>query len=213
LQPIRADKSGRLQRAEAADPRELQADRERLKQTPLRLSVGVYAMNNYGLDLKMPSFQSTGYIWFKWNQAVQNYFQQRDLKVWKVIAPINLLSVPNGAGSVFQPIGEDKPVLMADGTHYQLVAYKGEFYIDRGDFSRHPFPEVSLPMILEADDINLDFRAFRMQPNHQGSGVGEFIATNSSWLATGWTMAEYRHQLRHQFRLRQLRIRLQPADR
>ncbi|MEB3352994.1 MAG: hypothetical protein VKM34_01970 [Cyanobacteriota bacterium] len=193
LQPIRTDQPGRLQRAAAADARELQADRESLKQTAMQMAVGVYAMNNYGLDLKVPSFQSTGYIWFKWNQAMQDYFQQRDLKVWRVIAPINLLSIPNGAGTVFQPIGEDKPVLMADGNYYQLVAYKGEFYIDRGDFSRHPFPEVSLPMILEADDINLDFRDFRMRPDLQGSGVGEFISTNSSWLATGWSMAEYRH--------------------
>lgn len=81
------------------------------------------------------------------------------------------------------------------------MAYIGEFYIDRGDFSRHPFPEVSLPMILEADGINLDFRAFRMQPDLQGSGEGEFISTNSSWLATGWTMAEYRHHYATDFGL------------
>lgn len=186
--------SKRLQRAVQPDSKQLEADREKLKTTPYKVSVGLYAMNNYALNLKVPSFQGSGYAWFKWDQATQDYFKERNIDVWKVIAPVNLLSVPNGISSVFQPIGEADPLRMPDGTYYQIVSYKGEFFIDRGDFTQHPFPHVSLPIILEADDINLDFRALRILPDISGSGTGEFIASNSSWVPDGWSIAEYRHR-------------------
>ena len=194
LHRSRRQAEGRLQRGEPSGPAELQADRERLGATPLQVHVGLYAMNNYGLDLQVPSFHSTGYVWFKWDQAVQDYFQQRGLTLWKVITPVNLLDIPQASDTVFQPIGEDKPIRMADGSYYQIVSYKGEFFVDRADFTQHPFTRVSLPIMLEADDINLSYGMLRLLPDLGGSGIGEFIASNNGWVDTGWTMAEYRHR-------------------
>ena len=194
LHHSRRQAEGRLQRGEPSTPAALQADREGLNATPLQVHVGLYAMNNYGLDLQVPSFHSTGYVWFKWDQAVQDYFQQHGLTIWKVVTPVNLLDITGGSDGVFQPIGEDRPIRMPDGSYYQIVSYKGEFFIDRADFTQHPFTRVSLPIMLEADDINLSYGMFRLLPDLGGTGIGEFVTSNYGWVNTGWSMAEYRHR-------------------
>lgn len=184
---------GRLDRGVSLDRAALRLDQERLKHTPLTLKVGVYAMNNYAINLQVPSFSSTGYVWFKWDQAVQDYFQAHGLKVWKVVTPINLLDIPQAADSVFQPIGEDRPLRMADGSYYQIVSYKGEFFVDRADFTQHPFTRVSLPIMLEPDDIELSYGMLRLMPDLEGSGVGQFIDRSNGWIDIGWDLGEYRH--------------------
>lgn len=193
---------GRLMRGSPSSPAALQADRDRLKSTPLQVEVGFYAMNNYDIELQVPSFQSTGYVWFRWDQAVQDYFEDHGLKLWKVITPVNLLNLPNGSSTAFAPIGEDKPRKMADGSYHQTMSYKGEFYIDRADFSQHPFTRVSLPIILEADDDNLSYATFRLTSDLASSGIGEFVNTNNGWIENGWSLAEYRHHYATDFGLR-----------
>jgi len=160
----------------------------------LQVAAGVYAMNITAIDLQVPSFSSTGYVWFRWDERVQQYLQQHDLKLWRVITPVNLLDIPQTADAVFQPIGADLPIRRNDGTYYQIVAYRGSFYIDRADFRRHPFTRLSLPLLLEADDIQLDYRAFRLVPDLEGSGVGQFVGVNTGWMNQGWNLAEYRHR-------------------
>lgn len=86
------------------------ADRQALERTPLQVRVGVYSMNNYAIDLKVPSYKGTGNVWFKWDQAVGEYFKQHDLKILKVLTPVNLLDIPQAADNVFAPIGEDAPI-------------------------------------------------------------------------------------------------------
>lgn len=183
----------RLQRGSPLSGDAFDADQQALDRTPLQVRVGVYSMNNYAIDLKVPSYKGTGYVWFKWDQAVQEYFEQHDLKIWKVVTPVNLLDIPQAADNVFEPIGEDTPIHREDGSYYQIVSYKGEFFIDRSDFGRHPFTMVSLPLLLEADDIQLGFDGMRLLPDLRGSGIGEFIGSNNGWVNAGWSMGEYRH--------------------
>lgn len=159
----------------------------------LQVTTGVYAVNITAIDLRVPSFASTGYVWFRWDGRVQRYLEEHDLKLWQVITPVNLLDIPQTADAVFQPIGVDAPIRRDDGSFYQIVAYKGSFYIDRADFRRHPFTRLSLPLLLEADDIELDYKAFRLVPDLQGSGVGQFVGVNTGWMNQGWNLAEYRH--------------------
>ncbi len=171
----------------------LELDRQQLSRTPMKVSVGIYAMNNYGIDPQVPSFDSTGYMWFKWGDELQQYLLKSGLDVWKVMSPVNLLDIPQSADTVMVPTGSDKPIKMKDGTWYQTVAYKGKFYIDRKDFRRHPFTRLSLPIMLEADDILLSYGNFRIVPDLQGSGIGQFIDANTGWVNLGWSMAEYKH--------------------
>ena len=164
-----------------------------LKSVPMTISAGVYAMNNYGIDPQLPSFSSTGYMWFVWKDDLQEYLESKDLDVWKVMAPVNLLELPNGSDSVFLPTGSDKPIKMANGDWYQTVAYKGKFFIDKTDFSRYPFTSVSLPIMIEADDIYLPYNSLRIIPGEQGSGIGQFITPSAGWVHHGWSLSEFRH--------------------
>jgi len=182
-----------LNRGRLPNRRELELDRKQFDRAPMKISVGIYAMNNYGIDPQVPSFDSTGYMWFKWGDDLQQYLQKTDLEIWKVIAPVNLLDIPQSADTVLVPTGTDKPIRMKDGKWYQTVAYKGKFYIDRKDFRLHPFTRLSLPIMLEADDILLSYGNLRIVPDLQGSGIGQFIDSNTGWVNLGWSMAEYRH--------------------
>ena len=53
---------------------------------------------------------------------------------------------------------------------------------------------MSLPLLLEADDIRLGFDTIRLLPDLAGSGIGEFIGSNNGWVSAGWSMGEYSHQ-------------------
>jgi len=159
----------------------------------MKVKMGIYAMNNYGINLQVPSFESSGYWWLKWDDDLQSYLTENDLKIWKVLTPVNLLDIPQSADSVFVPTGKDEPIRMKDGSWYMTGAYSGIFFIDRTDFRLHPFTMLSLPIMIEADDINLSNNKLQIVPDVHGSGIGQFIYSNSGWVNQGWTLASYKH--------------------
>ena len=163
------------------------------KPDPMKIKMGLYAINNYNINLQSPSFESSGYWWLKWGDDLQAYLTENNLKIWKVLAPVNLINIPQYANSVFIPTGNTKPTLMPDGNWYLTGAYSGEFFIDRSDFRRHPFTTLSLPIMIEADDVELNSSKLQILPDTQGSGIGQFIDSNLGWINQGWTLATYRH--------------------
>ncbi|MCP4817091.1 MAG: hypothetical protein GY888_31640, partial [Planctomycetaceae bacterium] len=76
------------------------------------------------------------------------------------------------------------------------------FYIDKASFRHFPFVTVSLPLVLEMEDVNgsLDYPHFRFEPDIQNSGMGLF-AEIIGWLNRGWSIAEYRHNYATNFGL------------
>lgn len=161
---------------------------------PFKVKMGLYASNNFNITPQVPSFESTGYVWFIWKDDLQQYLIKNNLKIWEVMTPINLLSLPNGAGSVFAPTtGSDEPIQMKDGSWYLTGSYKGTFYIDRSDFRYHPFTRLSLPIMIEADDILLSYNKLQIIPDTKASGVGQFIDASNGWVNTGWAINSYKH--------------------
>lgn len=160
---------------------------------PMKIKMGLYAINNYNINLQSPSFESSGYWWLKWGDDLQEYLTENNLKIWKILTPVNLIDIPQYADSVFIPTGNSKPTLMPDGSWYLTGAYSGEFFIDRSDFRRHPFTTLSLPIMIEADDVVLNSSKLEILPDTQGSGIGQFIDSNLGWINQGWTLASYRH--------------------
>ena len=166
---------------------------------PMKIRMGLYAINNYNINLQSPSFESSGYWWLKWGDNLQTYLTENNLKIWKVLTPVNLINIPQYADSVFIPTGNGKPTLMPDGSWYLTGAYSGEFFIDRSDFRRHPFTTLSLPIMIEADDIMLNSSKLEISPDTQGSGIGQFIDSNLGWINQGWTLASYKHHYNSDF--------------
>jgi len=158
---------------------------------PMQIKIGIYATNNYEIEPNTPSFSSVGYIWFKWQDDLQEYFLANDLDVWTVMTPINLLDIPESSDSVFTPTSD--PIRMQDGSWYLTGSYSGTFYIDDTDFRRHPFTRLNLPIMIEADDILLSYDKLRIQPDFQGSGIGQFVKTSLEWVNVGWSLNSYKH--------------------
>ena len=162
---------------------------------PFKVKMGLYASNNFNITPQVPSFESTGYVWFIWQDDLQEYLTKNNLKIWEVMTPINLLSLPNGVSSVFAPTtGSDEPIRMNDGSWYLTGSYKGTFYIDRSDFRYHPFTRLSLPIMIEADDILLSYNKLQIIPDTEASGVGQFIDSSNGWVNTGWAINTYKHR-------------------
>ena len=105
------------------------------------------------------------------------------------------------ADPVLMPLAP-KPVQQADGTYYQLFTYLGRFYIDKASFRHFPFVTVSLPLVLEMEDVEggFDYGNLRFEADVQNSGMGLFAGI-IGWLNRGWSIAEYRHNYATNFGL------------
>ena len=186
-------------RGEKLSGQEMVLDQEELEDASHHVQVGIYATSTYDLDLSIPSYSSNGYVWMRWGDELQRYLSERDQTIEQGITLVNgLLS---DADPVLTPMSS-APVHNDDGTYYQLFSYIGRFYIDKASFRHFPFVTVSLPLVLEMEDVNgsLDYPHFRFEPDIQNSGMGLFAGI-IGWLNRGWSIAEYRHNYATNFGL------------
>ena len=186
-------------RGEKLSDQEMVIDQQGLDEATYHVQVGIYATSTYDLDLSIPSYSSNGYVWMRWGEELQDYLDERNQTIETGITLVNgLLS---DADPVLTPMSS-APVHNDDGTFYQLFSYIGRFYIDKANFRHFPFVTVSLPLVLEMEDVNgsLDYPHFRFEPDIQNSGMGLF-AEIIGWLNRGWSIAEYRHNYATNFGL------------
>lgn len=186
-------------RGEKLSDQEMVIDQQGLDEATYHVQVGIYATSTYDLDLSIPSYSSNGYVWMRWGKELQDYLDERNQTIETGITLVNgLLS---DADPVLTPMSS-APVHNDDGTYYQLFSYIGRFYIDKANFRHFPFVTVSLPLVLEMEDVNgsLDYPHFRFEPDIQNSGMGLF-AEIIGWLNRGWSIAEYRHNYATNFGL------------
>jgi hypothetical protein len=186
-------------RGERLSGAETAVDQQALEQARHNVQVGVYTTSTYDLDLSVPSFFANGYLWLRWDEPLQRYLDARGATIDQ---RINLLNgLVSDADPVLQPLS-DRPEKLVDGSYYQLFTYMGRFYIDRASFRHFPFTTVSLPLVVEADDVDgeLDYASLRFEPDLQNSGMGLYAAI-IGWLNRGWSMAEYRHHYATNFGL------------
>ncbi len=180
---------------------ELEADIKSLNEAQYRVRVGIYANSTYDLDLSVPSFSSNGYIWLRWQQPLQDYLDEQELSLSDRIGLVNVLL--SDAEPELIPVQEE-PVKLEDGDYYQLYKYVGRFYVDKASFVRFPFLTVSLPIAVEAVDVDgsFDYSRFRFEADVQNSGMGLYAGTGIiGWRSRGWSIAEYRHNYSTNFGL------------
>lgn len=178
---------------------ELQVDQEALEAAEHRVQVGVYANTTSELDLSVPSFSSTGYVWLRWDGPLQAYLEAKGATIDERFSLINTLITD--APPELQPVGK-MPERLADGSYYQLFTYRGRYYLDKASFRHYPFMSISLPLALEVDDVDggLAYQNLRLEPDIRNSGMGLF-ARIIGWLNQGWSIAEYRHHYASNFGL------------
>ena len=178
---------------------EARVDRSELDQARYRVEVGVYSTSNYELDLRVPSYSGNGYVWLRWEEPMQRYVEEHGGEISRLFTVLNTLLSDKDAS--LNPVGK-APVRLADGSYYQLFTYVGRYYIDRASFRHYPFMTISLPLAVEANDVDgeLAYGDLRLIPEIQNSGMGLYSQI-IGWLNTGWSIAEYRHHYATNFGL------------
>jgi hypothetical protein len=178
---------------------EAHIDQEQLEAATHHVQVGIYANTASELDLSVPSYSSSGYVWLRWDEPLQRYLEANGATIDQRFGLVNTLITD--APPQLQPVGTD-PERMADGSYYQLFTFRGRYYLDRASFRHYPFMSVSLPLALEVDDVDggLTYRQLRLEPDIRNSGMGLY-ARIIGWLNQGWSIAEYRHHYASNFGL------------
>jgi hypothetical protein len=186
-------------RGELLNDAEARVDQEQLEAATHRVQVGVYANTASELDLRVPSYSSTGYVWLRWDEPFQTYLEAKGASIDQRFNLINTLITD--APPQLQPVGQQAERL-ADGSFYQLFTYRGRYYLDQASFRHYPFMSISLPVALEVDDVDggLTYRQLRLEPDIRNSGMGLY-AHIIGWLNQGWSIAEYRHHYASNFGL------------
>jgi len=186
-------------RGQLLSDRETNTDQQALEDATYHIQAGVYATSTYDLDLSIPSYSANGYVWLRWQEPLQRYLEEQNQSINERITLVNALL--SDADPTLTPLSPS-PVRLEDGTYYQLFTYIGRFYIDKASFRHFPFVTVSLPLVLEMEDVDggFDYRNLRFEPDVQNSGMGLFAGI-IGWLNRGWSIAEYRHNYATNFGL------------
>lgn len=186
-------------RGDLLNDAEARADQQALQAAAHHVQVGVYANTASELDLSVPSYSSSGYVWLRWDEALQRYLEENDASVDQRFSIINTLITD--APPQLQPVGR-QPEKMPDGSYYQLFTYRGRYYLDQASFRHFPFMSVSLPLAIEVNDVDggLTYDQLRLEADSRNSGMGLY-ARIIGWLNQGWSIAEYRHHYASNFGL------------
>jgi len=170
---------------------EARTDQEELDAATHHVKVGIYANTTSELELGIPSYASSGYIWMIWQEPLQRYLESKGTTIEQRFSLLNTLITD--APPQMEPVGE-VPERLANGSYYQLFSFRGRYYVDKASFRHYPFMSVSLPLAFEVDDVDggLTYQELRLEPDIRNSGMGLF-AHIIGWLNQGWSIAEYRH--------------------
>jgi hypothetical protein len=186
-------------RGDVLSDAEARIDQEQLETATHHVLVGIYANTASELDLSVPSYSSSGYVWLRWDEPLQRYLEANGATIDQRFGLLNTLITD--APPQLQPVGNE-PERMADGSYYQLFSFRGRYYLDQASFRHYPFMSVSLPVALEVDDVDgvLTYQNLRLEPDIRNSGMGLY-ARIIGWLNQGWSIAEYRHHYASNFGL------------
>ena len=170
---------------------QLEADQLALSATTHKILAGVYAVDNFALNLSIPAYSSSGQIWLIWEEPLQRYMEERNMEITNLVTTINLLDQPQQ--EALKKL-TDNPIKLGPTRYMQRFSYQGQFKIDRIEMKRYPFNSLSLPLILEASDPfgKLNYSNLRIIPDTGGSGLGQFKAI-TGWINEGWSVAEFKH--------------------
>jgi len=178
---------------------EARTDQEELETAKNVVKVGIYTNTTSELELGIPSYAASGYVWLIWQEPLQQYLEAKNATIAERFSLINTLITD--APPQLEPVGRE-PERLDDGSYYQLFTFRGRYYVDKASFRHYPFMSVSLPLAIEIDDVDggLSYSQLRLEPDTRNSGMGLF-AHIIGWINQGWSVAEYRHHYASNFGL------------
>ncbi len=114
---------------------EARVDQQQLEEAEHHVQVGVYAITTSELDLSVPSYSASGYVWLRWDEPLQRYLEASGATIDQRFSLLNTLITD--APPQLMPVGRD-PERLADGSYYQLFSYRGRYYLDQASFRHYP---------------------------------------------------------------------------
>ena len=178
---------------------EARTDQEELETAKNVVKVGIYTNTTSELELGIPSYAASGYVWLIWQEPLQQYLEAKNATIAERFRLINTLITD--APPQLEPVSRE-PERLEDGSYYQLFTFRGRYYVDKASFRHYPFMSVSLPLAIEINDVDggLSYSQLRLEPDIRNSGMGLF-AHIIGWINQGWSVAEYRHHYASNFGL------------
>lgn len=178
---------------------EARTDQKELETVKNVVKVGIYTNTTSELELGIPSYAASGYVWLIWQEPLQQYLEAKNATIAERFRLINTLITD--APPQLEPVSRE-PERIEDGSYYQLFTFRGRYYVDKASFRHYPFMSVSLPLAIEIDDVDggLSYSQLRLEPDIRNSGMGLF-AHIIGWINQGWSVAEYRHHYASNFGL------------
>lgn len=158
------------------------------------IDIGTLIINAYELDLSDPSFFAKGYVWLRWPEKLQDYFDEINSEISTELGFVN--GLVSDSEAVLSPIGDDRRK-NNDGTYEQLFTFDGRFFVDRIDLRRFPFMKMNLEIILAPRDLGdrqYDFKNLRFNPMYDKSGIGNYTKIKG-WRTVDWSISEYKETL------------------
>jgi hypothetical protein len=171
------------------EPKEMQQSDQLLPRTDnakisdTTIQIGTYVDNIYNLSATTKGFDVDGWVWLKWSQKAQEYFENRKL------TPDQWLNFVNQVNDWDFKLDQlyVKPVKLKDGRYYQGYKFSGHFYVNEINFRKFPFQTIKLPVIFElADFAEIDTKSdthkldnineLQLLPDESSSNVGSFIS-------------------------------------
>jgi len=178
---------------------EARTDQKELETVKNVVKVGIYTNTTSELELGIPSYAASGYVWLIWQEPLQQYLEAKNATIAERFRLINTLITD--APPQLEPVSQE-PERLEDGSYYQLFTFRGRYYVDKASFRHYPFMSVSLPLAIEINDVDggLSYSQLRLEPDIRNSGMGLF-AHIIGWINQGWSVAEYRHHYASNFGL------------
>ncbi len=147
-----------------------------------RVTVGVYLVNAYDLNISSNTFYLSGYLWMRWKGDID---------------PMASMEFANMVEewSMIQTRIEEEPIVLEDGSYYQITRFQGRFF-QPFDLSDYPLDHQRLSIYIENSQSTIDKIVYVADTEDSGHGSSLFIP---GWNILGLQVAEMKHDYRTNF--------------
>jgi len=146
------------------------------------VTVGVYLVNAYDVNISANTYYLSGYLWMRW---------QGDIDPMSSMEFANMVE----EWSMSRTLIDEEPVLLQDGSKYQIMRFQGRFF-QPFDLSDYPLDRQELSIYIENDTSTLDDLVYVADFVDSGYGSRIFIP---GWNIRDLQVAELVHDYRTNF--------------
>jgi len=141
-----------------------------------QVTIGIYAINVYDLDIRSNTFRISAYVWLRW----QGDFDP--------VATLEFPNVVESWGLTKEPL-QEAPKELADGSKYQALRIEGRFF-QFFDLRKYPLDRQELSLLVE--NSTEPFARVVYLPDATATGYDSNIRI-PGWQVTGLTAHPYIH--------------------